>query len=182
MREIEIKLKVKDPALLRQRLEAMGCVFSEPISQEDVIYSLNGNTNPWASSKEGDTVIRIRKQNGVFILTLKKQITSELDNLEYETKIEKPEEMHNILLSLSAIPVVEVKKIRYKAKLGEYEVCLDNVETLGDYVEFEALINDGDDPVGIEEKLFSLATSLGLTAEDRETRSYDTIIFQNKNN
>lgn len=41
--------------------------------------------------------------------------------------------MHNMLLLMGYVPQVEVKKSRRKGKLGEYGVCMDTVEKLGNF-------------------------------------------------
>jgi len=178
MREIEIKLKVKDLDFLEKELEKAGCAFSEPITQHDVIYSAKSIEEEFDKSKEGDVIIRIRKQNGRAELNLKKQKTYEMDNLEYETEIKDPEEMHQILLILGWKPQIEVKKIRKKGKLGNYNICLDKVEKLGEFVEIEKITDDNDDPQVVRKELFDIAKQFGFMESDEETRGYDTQIYQ----
>ncbi len=177
MREIEIKIKVKDLDKIQEKLKERGCVFSDPISQHDVIYSNGGSANELQSSKEGDVFLRIRRMNDMSKLNLKQQRSSEMDNIEYETEIEDPEVMHNILFTLGWHPEVEVKKMRRKGKLGEYEICLDDVEKLGSFIEVEKLTNDDANPQEIREELFRVVESLDLSRSDEETRGYDTQIY-----
>ncbi len=94
MREIEIKLKAKNLDEIEKKLKEKGCVISEPISQRDVIYSLAGSNNEFTSAHEGDIIFRIRYLKEGAELNLKKQKSNEMDNLEYETKLENPEAMH----------------------------------------------------------------------------------------
>jgi adenylate cyclase, class 2 len=177
MREIEIKIKVGDLDKIQEKLKGRGCVFSDPISQRDVIYSKGGSTSEWQSAKEGDIILRIRRMNDIAEFNLKQQRSSEMDNIEYETEIEDPEVMHNILLILGWHPEVEVKKIRRKGKLGEYEICLDDVEKLGSYIEVEKLTSDDANHKEVREELFGVIESLDLSRSDEETRGYDTQIY-----
>ena len=101
-----------------------------------------------------------------------------MDNLECETEIDDPEAMVHILQTLGWFPVVEVKKIRRKGKLGEYEICLDEVEELGNYVELEKMTADDANPDEVHEELFKVLGDLGLSRTDEETRGYDTQIYQ----
>ncbi len=177
MREIEVKLKTDDLLSLEEKLKQKGCVLSSPINQHDVVYS-RGSTSEWEQSKEGDIILRIRKQDNKAEFNLKQQRTSELDNIEHETKVDNPEALHQILQTLGWKPEVEVKKIRRKGKLGEYEICLDDVEKLGTYVELEKLVEDNADPNKIQEELLQVLESFGIPRSNLEVRGYDTMIFQ----
>lgn len=177
MREIEIKLKVNNVTKLQKQLKTKGCVLFAPISQHDVYYS-KGGIEEWENAKEGDVMPRIRYLGSIAEFNVKQQRSSEGDNIEYETKVKDPEAIHNILLLFGYKPEIEVIKTRRKGKLGEYEICLDTVEKLGDYVELEKLTNDNADPQKIREELFTALESLGLSRNDEETRGYDTQIYQ----
>ncbi|QQS60078.1 class IV adenylate cyclase [Candidatus Falkowbacteria bacterium] len=178
MREIEIKLKAKNFENLEKSLNDKGVLLSIPITQHDVIYSLNNSTKEFESAGEKDVIIRLRYLKDKTVLTLKKQCSRELDNLEYETEVKEPDQMHNILSILGWTPIVGVKKIRRKGKLGEYEICLDQVEKLGDFVELEKLAADDVNPEQIREELFKELETLGLSRNDEETRGYDTQMYQ----
>ncbi|MDP3763481.1 MAG: class IV adenylate cyclase, partial [bacterium] len=163
---------------IEKKLKEKGCVLSEPINQHDVIYSLKGSRNEFESASEGDVIIRIRHMNDRAQLNLKRQRSSEGDNLEYETEVSNPEETHKMLGTLGWYPIVEVKKIRREGKFGEYGVCLDQVEKLGTFVELEKLTNDDADPEQVRNELFKEFESLGLSKSDEETRGYDTQIYK----
>jgi len=178
MREIEIKLKVADMKALERELEKQGCVLSAPVHQHDVIYSYGTGISAWEEAKEGDITLRIRSEDGEATFNLKEQRSSESDNIEYETRVDDPEAMHRILLALGWTPQVEVKKIRRKGKLGEYEICLDEVEKLGSYVELEKLTADDANPGEVREELFKVLEGLGFSRADEETRGYDTQIYK----
>jgi adenylate cyclase class 2 len=178
MREIEVKLKAKNFEEIERKLKERGCVLSEPISQHDVIYSLKSSMKEFESAKEGDVIIRIRHLKDKAQLNLKQQRSSEMDNLEYETEISDALETHKILETLGWHPVVEVKKLRRKGKLGEYEICLDQVEKLGTFVELEKMTSDDANLEEVKEGLFKELESLGLFREDEETRGYDTQIYK----
>ena len=181
MREIEIKLKASNLKDLEKNLLKRGCELSEPISQHDIIYSLKDSRTEFESAKEGDVIIRIRHLKDGAQLNLKQQCSGEMDNLEYETEIKNPDEMHSILNILGWNPVVEVKKIRRKGKLKEYEICLDQVDKLGTFVELEKITDEDADYMKIKEELFKELESLGLSRKDEETRGYDTQVYHLEN-
>ena len=178
MREIEVKIRAKNLEEIEKKLREKGCTLSEPISQYDVVYSLKGSRNEFESAKEGDIVIRIRRTKDHAELTLKKQRSNESDNIECETEVKDSEVVHNILSLLGWYPSVEVKKIRRKGKLGKYEICLDEVERLGTFVELEKITGDEANAEEVREELFKELESLGLSRADEELRGYDTQIYQ----
>lgn len=176
MREVEIKLKVKNLEALEEKLRAKGLTISKEVFQHDVIYS-HASDSFTGRSKEGHTIIRIRKQDGIAILTLKYQKSGELDCLEYESVVKDPDQVHEMLRILGWNPEIEVKKLRKKGKLGEYEICLDKVEKLGTFVELEKLAADNIDPEPVREELFKVLESFGLSREDNMIHGYDILIY-----
>jgi len=173
MREIEIKLRVRDLGRLEKQLTENECVLSSPVFQHDVIYAkVDAPTKQKAQM--GDITIRIRRMPDKAQFNLKQQKSNEMDNLEYETEVKDPEAIHQILLTLGYKPEVEVKKTRKEGKLGEYEICLDTVEKLGTFVELEKLTTDDADPEAVRNELFKVLESFGLSRSDEETKGYDT--------
>jgi adenylate cyclase class 2 len=178
MREIEIKLRVKNPEIFEKKLKEIGCVLSEPIYQHDANYSLRGSRNEFEKSREGDIIIRIRREKDRAEFNLKQQKSGESDNIEYESEIKDPDAIHQILLLLNWYPAVEVKKIRRKGKMGDCGVCFDQVEELGNFMELEKLVPDDEDPEKVRDELFATLEKLGFLRNDEETRGYDTQIHQ----
>lgn len=180
MREIEVKVKIEDLSELENRLKEKDCVLSPPINQHDVIYSLKG-VHELDSRREGKIILRIRNQDGEIRFTLKKQKSNESDNIEYETIVDDAKELDGILRALGWRPEIEVKKIRRKGKIGEYEICLDNVEGLGAYVEMEKLTDENADPAKVQRELLEVLESFGVDRSGLENRAYYTIILQLEN-
>lgn len=182
MREIEIKLRVPDLEALKIKLIEKGCVLSDPISQHDTIYSKKDSIKEeWTKPKEGDIVLRIRRQDGIAEFNIKQQRSHELDNIEYETEVKDPKIMHEMLVLMGFAQVVEVRKLRQKGKWGEYEICLDTVDELGTFVELEKLADDDANVEQIEEQLFQTLESFGLSRSDQEKLGYDSQIYKLRN-
>lgn len=178
MREIEIKVKLDNWESLIEQLEHSGCTLSAPLVQEDIVYSFAGDAFPWTATESGQFVLRLRYQDGQTIFTLKQQRSHELDNLELETVVENREEMKRILEVIGFVPVVEVKKVRRKCKFKDYEICLDEVEQLGKFVEIEKLTDDSADAQAVEEELWQVLEAHGLSRTQQVREGYDTQIFQ----
>ncbi|MDO8604540.1 MAG: class IV adenylate cyclase [bacterium] len=181
MREIEIKLRVKNFDGLREMLNAKNIVLSKNTSQRDIIYLKGENHSDWRKAKKEGTPVRIRYAKGTVVFNLKQERTGETDNIEYETEVKDGEAIHNILSVMGYLPQVEIKKSRQKGKFGDCELCIDEVEGLGSFVEIEKMVHDDTDPEKVREELFTMAESLGLSRDDEEKSGYDTQIFELRN-
>jgi adenylate cyclase, class 2 len=176
MREIEVKIKVDDLESVVTKLEALGCHLSAATEQRDVIFW--PPTSDFLAPQAGNITMRIRYYPDRAVLTLKKQQTSEKDNLEYETDIKEPDEVRAMLAALGFQPIVEVKKVRRKGIFEDYEICLDDVEGLGKYVELESLAGDDQNPSEVVEKLYMVLATLGLDRTYAEDVSYPRQIYK----
>ena len=132
--EIEVKVRVADLVTIASKLEASGCVLSDRVLQEDEIFA---NFTPFDVFKTGITILRIRKSSNKILFTVKKSQTSDLDCLEREVEIDNAEEMKEAILLMGYYQAVQVKKYRQKTRYMDYEICLDEVDELGLFVEIE---------------------------------------------
>jgi adenylate cyclase, class 2 len=173
MKEIEVKTKVRDKDTLLAKLSELGIELSSPVIQRDRIFFPNGKL-PDGISKE--PALRIREQNGEYLFTYKKPDTNHLDKIEFETKIADPEAMANIFEALGFREIARINKTRQKAKYQDYEICVDEIENLGSYVEVEKMVQDGD-ANAIQTELFSFLGSLGVSSNDRIYKGYDVLII-----
>jgi adenylate cyclase class 2 len=174
MQEIEVKARVRNAEQFKAALTAHGIHLNDPDSQHDTIYT----TGDWdfTTFTRDKNMIRIRRQTGRNLLTLKRAGVNELRSLEYETAIADPVQMHEILLLTGYQPIVEVKKKRQKAKYQDIEICFDEIEGLGTFVELEQLSESSEKVEEIQEELYTFLETLGISREERETRGYDTLV------
>lgn len=175
-KEIEVKARIQDAESLIAKLTALGCVFSEPISQEDRVFV---HVNDQFPVKLGTNVFRIRKNNGKFIFTFKRPLSNGLDKLEHEVMIDDAGEMEEILKAIDFHEVSLVKKIRRKTNYQGYEICVDVVEDLGSFIEIEKIAND-EDSSKIQDEMFVLLLSFGVNKEDRVMVGYDVLMYDHE--
>ena len=178
MHEIEVKAKIADKEAVKKQLEKLRCVFSEPVRQEDSIYS--DPAIPFEIFKSDINLLRIRKEGRKTIFTLKRPQKNEQDAIEHETEIQNGEEMAAAIELLGFKKMVEVKKTRETAKYQNYTICLDEVEGLGSFIEAETFSDTGD-PEKIQEEIFKFLLSLGVKPEDRIIEGYDTLVYLKNN-
>lgn len=175
MKEVEVKAKLKDGAAAKAKLEALGCMLSEPIIQDDKIYLRNGLD--LSAAGRGLVALRIRNANGKYILTLKKQLENQTDNLEYEIVIDDPVQAHDILTLMDYHEVSQVYKVRRQCHYNGLEICLDEVRDLGSFIEAEKLTED-EDSLKVQTELFAFLKTLGVAEEDRVMKGYDILLYE----
>jgi adenylate cyclase, class 2 len=174
-KEIEVKAKVENFDVLLSKLKELGCVLSEPLTQNDNI--LLSKELEFPDIILGTPVLRIRESKDTKF-TLKIASGNELVCEEHEVIVSNAENTKQLLEALGYHTVVKVNKTRRKCKYNDYEICLDEVEELGSFVEVEKFSED--DPSKIQEELFQFLESLGVKKEDQVFQGYDTLMF-NKN-
>lgn len=176
-KEIEVKAKIHDVEAVIGKLEAIGVELSEPIIQNDETF-VDEEYGDYSTFQPGKNVLRIREQNGRFIFTLKQPQKNELDCIEHETEISDPHAFKEALLLMGYKSVVEIHKVRRKARYNDYEICVDEVKELGTFIEVEK--KTAHDAQAVQDELFAFLVTLGIAKEDRVERGYDTLLFLSK--
>jgi adenylate cyclase, class 2 len=174
MKEIEVKARIKNLDQLIKNLEGLGCKLSDYAIQEDKIF-LDEDT-PFEKIRRGTNVLRVRKQDNKNVFTLKKRLENELTCIEHETIIENIEELEKILGHLGYLKAVKVNKKRRKCSYNDYEICLDEVEELGNFIEVEKFSDE--DSLKVQRELKDFLISLGIEEKDFVKQGYDTLIYQ----
>jgi predicted adenylyl cyclase CyaB len=113
------------------------------------------------------TFLRLRKKHGKIVLQFKDILTDaekskdcyEADELNLELNEEQYEKIKKILSSTFPHNFI-VKKIRSKGRLNDCEICLDDVQYLGLFLEIE----------GPREKILEICKDLGLDMEKRDNK------------
>jgi adenylate cyclase class 2 len=175
MKEVEIKFKAGDLESLKTKLEALGFVLKAPLKQEDIIFI--PEDEPTVPVRAGINVLRIRKQSGEARLTLKQSDkNNHLSKLEHEIKIFDAEVAEKIITCLKFKEMARVQKIRTTAKNQEYEVCLDEVEGLGNFIEVEKITDE--DPQEVQARMLEFVRTLGIDPANRVHFGYDILMVQ----
>jgi adenylate cyclase class 2 len=174
MREIEVKARLRAKEDLFKKAATLGITFNEPVIQEDVTYEtlLSKGDPAW-------NIFRIRKQGENTILTMKyKASTRSRDNHERETLVENATEVVDMLERLGYSYGVRIKKTRQVAKYNELEICVDEIDGLGWFVEIEKLASDDASVDEIQDELWIILQKLGVSPDDRVHKGYDTLMHE----
>jgi adenylate cyclase class 2 len=136
--EIEIQTKIENSKPLLDFLEKEA-VFESENHQIDEYFT--PDHRDFTSLRPIEEWFRLRDSNGKFSVNYKKwHFDSEGRGLyadEYETKIDNPEMMKKIINSLDLKSLMIVDKKRKIWKYKDYEISMDSVKGLGDFVEIE---------------------------------------------
>lgn len=176
MHEIEVKARIVNKDRVIEQLVILGCVLSDPIIQKDRIFVPAGLEIP---VDPGVNVLRIREQNGKYLLTLKQAVTNQLDCIEKETHVDNPQGVIDMFGLLGFHEMTAVEKTRQKCKYDGLEICLDSVIGLGDFIEVEKMA-EGGDAEAIQKELFSFLESLGVDPKDQVFDGYDVLMVKAK--
>lgn len=177
MREVEIKIKLKDFKSTINNLKRQGCKFSKKITQEDWVYI--PKNEPKVPVPFGVNVLRIRKQDEEYLFTLKiSDKHNHLSKEEVEIKITEPIKVQKIIKLLGFKLIAIVKKQRIKCKFEGFEICLDRISGLGDFMEVEKITNKN--PLEVQQEMIQLLRGLGIIRYTRIKVGYDVLVFRKR--
>ncbi len=175
MQEIEIKAVLKDRTAIVEKLTSLGCVLSAVIQQNDVVYVENtGSLEIFLSNK---IFLRIRVNNESEVIFTAKKRMGALVAIEHEVHVDSREEIEQMLYLMGYKKALAIRKTRYTTHYRDCEICIDEVEGLGAFIEMEKLSKDGN-PEEIQEELFKFFESIGIRRENRVTKGYDILLLE----
>lgn len=170
MEEIEAKLKIEKPEDMVKRLDLLGAEFRGELKQVDYYFD-----DAQKRLMKKDCGLRLRRQisgeGEKAILTYKGPRKGGMFKKREEIEIEigSGESMEKILSKLGYEKVVTVEKKRRVWKFVGYEVAVDEVAGLGNFVEIE-----GDS----EEKIATVQEKLGLGSSSHIKESYAQLVVK----
>ncbi len=173
-REIEIKVKIDSFDAVKNKFAELGCTWTEPVIQDDTTFvNYDGDYMKW---KPNTNFLRIRKMKGKTLFTLKQSTTvNELVSLEKEFEVSDAQELQDSLELMGYHAAVRVVKTRMKTHYKNYEICLDNVEKLGAFIEVEHITDM--DPDQAQTEMTEFLKNIGVDTSKRVMNGYDTLMY-----
>lgn len=152
-REIEIKFKVNEKIL-----SSLKNIKLEPYEEIDEYFTTK-------EMLDDSTFLRLRRKKGKIVLQLKDIVIGgeqakdcyEADEIHIELTNEQYEKMKKIFSATFPYNFV-IKKIRNKGNLNDCEICLDEVEEIGMFLEIE----------GPKEKILEVCKKFNLDPKNKE--------------
>lgn len=184
MKDIEVELKFHLPEGERNRLLNFlesNAQFSKEIKMKDSYYM--PHHRDFTRVRPITERLRIRESDKGHSINYKHRIIKDGVNMnycdEYNTPLEKPDQLEKIFLALDITPLIIVDKLRKSFMYQQVEVSLDSIEALGDFVELE-MKGQFNNPEEAREKLYVLAEELGLEKEWQDTKGYPWLMLEKK--
>jgi adenylate cyclase, class 2 len=178
--EVELKFPAPDLTALENRLRELGAIVADPIAETDLYFA-----HPAKDFAKTDEALRIRRKGEKNFIAYKGPKIDKTTKTRREIDLPLPpgeesaRQWQELLEAVGFRPVAEVRKSRRKAKVvwqnREVECSLDEVESVGTYIELE-LIAEADGLDAARSVIASLAEKLGLAGSER--RSYLELLLR----
>ncbi|MCX6731827.1 MAG: class IV adenylate cyclase [Candidatus Parcubacteria bacterium] len=176
--EVEIQAKIKNPKNIEKKLRKVG-KFIKTRQQKD-IYFVTPQRNFFAKKMPVE-YLRVRYEkdrnhlNYSFLHFKKNGWLNATD--EYETLVEKPEIIEAVFKKIGLISKITVIKTRKYFICRDFEVTIDAIKGLGNFMEVEAKKNFG--TIDKTRKACSdFLNSLGVEYEVKKEMGYPRMLYQ----
>ncbi|MBN1329576.1 MAG: class IV adenylate cyclase [Candidatus Heimdallarchaeota archaeon] len=175
--EVEVKIAIDDLEELEYLLVEKGAKLEEIVIQRDHYY-----THPTRDYNKTDEALRIREEGNKCYLTYKgpKIDSKSKTRVEIETEIMNYDKMNKILVNLSFHKVIIIVKERKIYLFKGVIFSLDQVETLGSFLEVEKVIDNEDEYLEVQKDIFEKIRIFNLNPENNIRESYMELILSNK--
>lgn len=177
LKEIEVKARVSNLNKFVEHLQSIGVVLGPTLYQKDRVFLPNGIT--FKTVGPGTCALRIREENEKIIFTLKQRQNVELSAVEAEIEVKEANDLPKMIELLGYYEAIKIVKKRRKAEFNDYEICLDEVEHLGSFVEVQKFSTE--DGEKVQSELFEFLKQFGISEDSRERKGYDTLMGELQN-
>lgn len=169
--EIEIQVNIEKPEPLIEFLK-QNASFQAEKHQVDEYFSPSHRDS--LSVRPVTEWLRLRDADGKYFINYKNWHVDENGKTqycdEYETKIESLDQARKILTAINIKPVAVVDKLRKIWIYNDYEVAVDSVKGLGEFVELEYIGKDENaDPKKVTDEMVGFLKKVGC---GKITRNY----------
>jgi len=178
-KEIEIQVKIQNNSNLLSFLN-QNAEFQKESHQIDIYYS--PSHRDFLSVRPVKEWLRLRDSNGRHSITYKDWHYEADGNSnycdEYETSIDNLEQLQKIFKVLDFKPIVTVDKLRKTWMYKDYEIAIDSIKDLGDFVEIEYKGQDTSlTPAQITEEMINFLKSLNVGEITRNFVGYPFMLL-----
>ncbi len=170
MRNIEIKAKYSDLKHAEGLSNKIGAQFQWRRKQVDTYFNVNqGRLKLREAENEAAELIGYFREN----------ITESRESRYHRLAVENSEELKMMLSENLGVSIV-VSKIRMLYLYKNIRIHLDEVDKLGNFVEFEGVLNKGENEPDTKQCLDDLQARFEIGRIDLVSVSYSDLLFQPK--
>ncbi len=179
MYEVEVKVPA-DIETVAERLNELGAEKVDTVVQTDTYYDA-----PHRNFVETDEAFRVRRETRKGETNAKVTYKGPLleaeskSREEFETGVENGDDIDAIVQRLGFEPAATVRKNRRVYKVREYDVTLDAVDGVGEFVEVEGETDGDIEPV--REGAYEVLRDLCLNPDEQERTSYLGMLLSDAN-
>jgi len=170
--EIEVKAKVSNLNIIKRKLRKMGVHFGKPDKQIDHYFKQKGKEKE--PQGPGSALLRVRESGKRLDLTVKKLTDRKGVWEEYEVTT-SDKNIFKILHAIGFVEVFTITKTRTEGTYKQYQICLDKIKELGNYIEVERFGRGGKN---IQEEIITFLYDLGIKHHQLERQGYAQILFE----
>lgn len=171
--EVEIQVEIENIKPLLNLLKSKGRLLYKEKQIDQYYTPLHRDFRKKEPIEEW---LRLRNSNGKFSLTYKNWYRSADKKThhcdEYESDLGKIDQLEKIFKVLDFRPVVRVEKLRQAYKFGNYEIAVDKVKDLGDFIEIEYKGKSKKSPKELTAEMVKFLKGLGLGSIRRNFVGY----------
>jgi adenylate cyclase class 2 len=181
--EIEIQVNVENIKPLLGFLEKNADFQKENRQIDEYFSPVHRN---FTEPRPVEEWLRLRDSGGKYSLNYKKWHFDEKGKShycdEYETEIKDLNQLKKILDALNFKPLVKVDKVRKVWIYKDYEIAVDTVKGLGDFVEIEYIGNDNEvNPQKVTDEMIGFLKSMPCGKIERNYVGYPfQLLFPNE--
>ncbi len=180
--EVEVQVIIKKPVEVERTLRKVGCYIK---TRKQVDKYFVPPHNNFFSENPINEYLRIRYEKGgdhlSYSLVRRDKNGQKMSTDEYETLVEDPKIVEEIFTKVGLIHKLTVTKTRKYFNCGDFEVTLDQVNQLGDFMEVEAKKDLG----GIKktkQACWDFIKKLGVEYEFRTVMGYARMLYRKLQN
>ncbi len=175
--EIEIKVKVERAEPLLALMGTEGKYEGEARQADE--YFTPAHKDYFSASPINEW-LRLRDEGGKFSVTYKNYHRDEGGKTlycdEFETRVGAIDGMRKIFVALGIRPVIKVEKLRRQWSYKDYEIVIDSVAGLGDFVEIE-FSGESADPKRTASEMVEFLKGLGVGRIRRYRQGYPFMLL-----
>lgn len=180
--EIEIKLKLKDNKPLLEFLKEKGSFQYEKNQRDEYFTPAHRD---FIKEKPVKEWLRLRKEENKYSLNYKNwHIEADGKSYhcdEYEVKLDDIGKTKKIFKALDFKPLIVVNKKRKVFVFKDYEIALDEVDELGDYIEVEYIAREsGVSAKEVADKMKKFIEKTGCQILEQDFKGYPFLLLKKK--
>ncbi len=164
MIEVEIRAKIKNKSEVQSKLKEMAAELIKTDRQVDKIFGHEMFLDENKMIVEGGLSARIRQTNKGIWLEFK-EISRQGAGIEIKADLDNLNEGLRFFEKLNFKEAFTISKLREVYSYNGFEICLDEVERLGDFIEIEKMVADSNEIEEAKNQCLELLQKIAPEAE-----------------